>query len=237
MTNFLFELIGTAFLILLGDGVVANVVLSKTKGNNSGWIVITFGWAMAVFVGVYIAAPHSGAHLNPAVSVALATAGKFPWDQVPIYIAGQFAGAMLGSLLVWVGYKQHFDATQDADAKLAVFCNSPAVRSTVHNLLTEIIGTMVLVLGVMYMTAPGVKLGTLDALPVGLLVLAIGLSLGGPTGYAINPARDLGPRIMHAILPVKGKRDSDWGYSWIPVAGPLAGAVLAALLYGLIPQG
>lgn len=237
MTNFLFELIGTAFLILLGDGVVANVVLSKTKGNNSGWIVITFGWAMAVFVGVYIAAPHSGAHLNPAVSVALATAGKFPWDQVPIYIAGQFAGAMLGSLLVWVGYKQHFDATQDADAKLAVFCNSPAVRSTVYNLLTEIIGTMVLVLGVMYMTAPGVKLGTLDALPVALLVLAIGLSLGGPTGYAINPARDLGPRIMHAILPIKGKRDSDWGYSWIPVAGPLTGAVLAALLYSLIPQG
>lgn len=237
MTNFLFELIGTAFLILLGDGVVANVVLSKTKGNNSGWIVITFGWAMAVFVGVYIAAPHSGAHLNPAVSVALATAGKFPWEQVPIYIAGQFAGAMLGSLLVWVGYKQHFDATQDADAKLAVFCNSPAVRSTVHNLLTEIIGTMVLVLGVMYMTAPGVKLGTLDALPVALLVLAIGLSLGGPTGYAINPARDLGPRIMHAILPIKGKRDSDWGYSWIPVAGPLTGAVLAALLYSLIPQG
>lgn len=235
MTNFFFELLGTALLILLGDGVVANVVLSQTKGHNSGWIVITFGWAMAVFVGVYVAAPHSGAHLNPAVSIALATAGKFAWDQVPVYIAGQFAGAMLGSGLVWLGYKQHFDATQDADAKLAVFCNSPAIPSTSHNMLTEIIGTMVLVLGVFFITGSEVKLGALDALPVALLVLAIGLSLGGPTGYAINPARDLGPRIMHALLPIKGKRGSNWGYSWIPVAGPVIGAVLAALLYRVIP--
>ena len=236
MQNFLFELLGTAFLILLGDGVVANVVLSQTKGHNSGWIVITLGWAMAVFTGVYIAAPHSGAHLNPAVSIALAASGKFAWDLVPVYIAGQFAGAMLGAVLVWLGYRKHFDATRDADAKLAVFCNSPAIRSVGHNLLTEVIGTMVLVLGVLYMTAPGVKLGTLDALPVALLVLAIGLSLGGPTGYAINPARDLGPRIVHALLPIPGKRDSDWAYSWIPVAGPVAGALLAALLYSVIPQ-
>lgn len=234
MTNFLFELIGTAFLILLGDGVVANVVLNKTKGNNGGWIVITVGWAMAVFVGVYTSAAHSGAHLNPAVSVAMAAAGKLEWSVVPTYIAGQFAGAMLGSLLVWVAYKKHFDETTDADAKLAVFCNSPAIRNTVANLGTEIIGTLVLVLGVFLISGADVKLGSLDALPVALLVLAIGLSLGGPTGYAINPARDLGPRIMHFILPIPGKRDSDWAYSWIPVIGPLLGGLLAVLVYKTI---
>ena len=234
MTNFLFELIGTAFLILLGDGVVANVVLNKTKGNNGGWIVITVGWAMAVFVGVYTSAAHSGAHLNPAVSVAMAAAGKQEWTLVPTYIAGQFAGAMLGSLLVWIAYKKHFDETTDADAKLAVFCNSPAIRNTVANLGTEIIGTLVLVLGVFLISGADVKLGSLDALPVALLVLAIGLSLGGPTGYAINPARDLGPRIMHFILPIPGKRDSDWAYSWIPVIGPLLGGLLAVLVYKTI---
>ncbi len=234
MTNFLFELIGTAFLILLGDGVVANVVLNKTKGNNGGWIVITVGWAMAVFVGVYTSAAHSGAHLNPAVSVAMAAAGKLEWSVVPTYIAGQFAGAMLGSLLVWIAYKKHFDETTDADAKLAVFCNSPAIRNTVANLGTEIIGTLVLVLGVFLLSGADVKLGSLDALPVALLVLAIGLSLGGPTGYAINPARDLGPRIMHFILPIPGKRDSDWAYSWIPVIGPLLGGLLAVLVYKTI---
>lgn len=234
MTNFLFELIGTAFLILLGDGVVANVVLNKTKGNNGGWIVITVGWAMAVFVGVYTSAAHSGAHLNPAVSVAMAAAGKLEWSVVPTYIAGQFAGAMLGSLLVWIAYKKHFDETTDADAKLAVFCNSPAIRNTVANLGTEIIGTLVLVLGVFLISGADVKLGSLDALPVALLVLAIGLSLGGPTGYAINPARDLGPRIMHFILPIPGKRDSDWAYSWIPVIGPLLGGLLAVLVYKAI---
>ncbi|HNA17745.1 MAG TPA: MIP/aquaporin family protein [Ferruginibacter sp.] len=234
MTNFLFELIGTAFLILLGDGVVANVVLNKTKGNNGGWIVITVGWAMAVFVGVYTSAAHSGAHLNPAVSVAMAAAGKLEWSVVPTYIAGQFAGAMLGSLLVWIAYKKHFDETTDADAKLAVFCNSPAIRNTVANLGTEIIGTLVLVLGVFLISGADVKLGSLDALPVALLVLAIGLSLGGPTGYAINPARDLGPRIMHFILPIPGKRDSDWAYSWIPVIGPLLGGLLAVLVYKTI---
>jgi len=234
MNNFLFELIGTAFLILFGDGVVANVVLNKTKGNNSGWIVINFGWAIAVFVGVFISVAHSGAHLNPAVSIALAAAGKFEWGNVPLYIAGQFAGAMIGSFLVWIAYKKHFDETTDADAKLAVFCNSPAIRNTTFNLITEIIGTFALVFGIFFITGADVKLGSLDALPVALLILGIGLSLGGPTGYAINPARDLGPRIMHFILPIKGKRDSDWSYSWIPVAGPVIGGLLAAFLFKML---
>ena len=234
MSPFLAELIGTAFLILLGDGVVANVVLNKTKGNNSGWIVITFGWAIAVFVGVYISATQSGAHLNPAVTFGLAAAGKFAWALVPIYIAGQFAGAMIGAFLVWIAYKKHFDETTDADAKLAVFCYSPAIRNTPFNLATEIIGTFALVFGVFFITGADVKLGSLDALPVALLVLGIGLSLGGPTGYAINPARDLGPRIIHFILPIKGKRDSDWSYSWIPVAGPIIGGLIAALVYNMI---
>ena len=234
MNNFLFEMIGTAFLILLGDGVVANVVLNKTKGNNSGWIVITIGWGMAVFVGVYVSAAHSGAHLNPAVTLALAAIGKFDWANVPLYIAAQFAGAMIGSFLVWVAYKKHFDETPDGDAKLAVFCNSPAIKNTPFNLATEIIGTFALVLGVLFITGGDVKLGSLDALPVAFLVLAIGLSLGGPTGYAINPARDLGPRIMHFILPIKNKRNSDWGYSWIPVIGPVIGGLLAAFLFKML---
>ncbi len=231
MNNFLFELIGTAFLILLGDGVVANVVLNKTKGNNGGWIVITFGWAMAVFVGVYISAAQSGAHLNPAVSIGLAAAGKFDWANVPLYIAGQFAGAMIGALLVWLAYKKHFDETTDADAKLAVFCNSPAIRNTLSNLTTEIIGAFALVFGIFFITGADAGLRSLDALPVALLILGIGLSLGGPTGYAINPARDLGPRIIHFILPIKNKRDSDWSYSWIPVVGPVTGGLIAALIY------
>jgi glycerol uptake facilitator protein len=231
MNNFLFEFIGTAFLILLGDGVVANVVLNKTKGNNGGWIVITLGWAIAVFVGVYISAAQSGAHLNPAVSIALAAAGKFDWANVPLYIACQFAGAMAGALLVWVAYKKHFDETTDADAKLAVFCNAPAIRNTAFNLATEFIGTFALVFGIFFITGADVKLGSLDALPVALLILGIGLSLGGPTGYAINPARDLGPRVMHFILPIKDKRDSDWEYSWIPVVAPIAGGLAAAWTY------
>ena len=234
MNNFLFEMIGTAFLILFGNGVVANVVLNKTKGNNGGWIVITFGWAIAVFVGVYISAAHSDAHLNPAVSIALATAGKFDWANVPIYIAGQFAGAMIGSILVWITYKQHFDETADGNAKLAVFCTGPAIKNPFFNLATETIGTFALVFGVLFITGADMKLGSLDALPVALLVLGIGLSLGGPTGYAINPARDLGPRIMHFILPIKGKRDSDWSYSWIPVIGPLIGGLLAAFLFKML---
>ncbi|MEO7307890.1 MAG: MIP/aquaporin family protein [Ferruginibacter sp.] len=231
MNSFLFELIGTAFLILLGDGVVANVVLNKTKGNNGGWIVITLGWAMAVFVGVYVSAAHSGAHLNPAVSIALATAGKFDWALVPVYIAGQFAGAMIGALLVWIAYKKHFDETADAGAKLAVFCNSPAIPNIPFNLATEIIGTFALVFGILFITGADAGLRSLDALPVALLVLGVGLSLGGPTGYAINPARDLGPRIMHFILPIKDKGSSGWGYSWIPVVGPVVGGILAAIVY------
>ena len=234
MNNFLFELIGTAFLILLGDGVVANVVLNKTKGHNSGWIVITFGWAIAVFVGVYVAAAHSGAHLNPAVTLALAVADKFDWALVPVQIAGQFCGAMLGALLVWVTYKKHFDETGDADAKLAVFCNTPAIPNIPFNLATEIIGTFALVFGVLFITGADAGLRSLDALPVALLVLGIGLSLGGPTGYAINPARDLGPRIMHFILPIKDKGSSGWGYSWIPVVGPVIGGVLAALVFKML---
>jgi glycerol uptake facilitator protein len=234
MNNFLFELIGTAFLILLGDGVVANVVLNKTKGNNGGWIVITFGWAIAVFVGVYVSAAHSGAHLNPAVSIALATAGKFEWALVPVYIAGQFAGAMIGALLVWIAYKKHFDETADGGTKLAVFCNSPAIPNVPFNLATEIIGTFALVFGVLFITGADAGLRSLDALPVALLVLGIGLSLGGPTGYAINPARDLGPRIMHFILPIKDKGSSGWGYSWIPVLGPMIGGLLAALVFNML---
>lgn len=231
----LYEFIGTAILILLGNGVVANVVLSKTKGHNSGWIVITFGWAMAVFVAVFIAAPHSGAHLNPAVTIALAVGGKFNWADVPMYIAAQFAGAMVGSLLVWLAYKPHFDASADADGKLAVFCTGPAIRKPVSNLLTEITGTFMLLFAALHISGKPEYLGAVDALPLALLVLAIGLSLGGPTGYAINPARDLGPRIVHALLPIQGKRNSDWGYAWIPVVGPILGGIAAVLLYNLIP--
>jgi glycerol uptake facilitator protein len=232
MTAFLAELVGTALLLLLGDAVVANVVLRRTKGEGSGWIVITWGWGMAVFVGVFVAARYSGAHLNPAVTLGLAVAGKFDWALVPGYLAAQMLGAALGAFLVWVQYYPHWAATEDRDAKLAVFCTGPAIRSTIPNFLSEVIGTFVLVLGVLYLASPDVGLGALDALPVGLLVLVIGLSLGGTTGYAINPARDLAPRIMHAILPIPGgKRDSDWGYAWIPVAAPLVGAVLAALAF------
>lgn len=231
MTPFLAELLGTMFLIVLGDGVVANVVLAKTKGNNSGWIVITFGWAIAVFTGVYVASHGSSAHLNPAVTVAMAAFNDFPWSDVPVYIAGQFTGAMIGAVIVWFGYRQHFDETKDPALQLATFCTAPAIRSTIHNLITEMIGTFILVLGVLFMTKPGNSLGTLDALPVGLLVLGIGLSLGGATGYAINPARDLGPRIIHAILPIKNKGNSDWGYSWIPVIGPIVGGLLAAFIF------
>jgi glycerol uptake facilitator protein len=231
MNVFTAELIGTFLLILLGDGVVANVVLTKTKGNNSGWIVITFGWAIAVFTGVFVAGKVSGAHLNPAVSLALLYTGAIKLEALPYYLGGQFLGAMLGAFFVWVSYKQHFDVTNDADSKLAVFCTAPAIRNPFFNFLTELVGTFVLVLGALYMVKPQNSLGALDALPVALLVLGIGLSIGGPTGYAINPARDLGPRIVHALLPIKGKRSSDWGYSWIPVFGPLAGGLLAAIVF------
>jgi glycerol uptake facilitator protein len=225
------ELLGTALLILLGDGVVANVVLKGTKGQGSGWIVITFGWAMAVFVGVLVSAGASGAHLNPAISVALAAAGKFSWSLVPMYVLAQMLGAALGALLVWINYKAHFEATSDRDLKLAVFCTGPAIRTPALNLVSEIIGTFVLAFAALHISSPEGGLGSLDALPVALVVLVIGLALGGTTGYAINPARDLAPRIMHALLPIPDKRDSDWSYAWIPIAGPLLGGLLAAIVY------
>lgn len=235
MSPFLGEFIGTMLLIIMGDGVVANVVLDKTKGNNSGWIVITFGWAMAVFLGVYASTSLGGSgHLNPAITIAVAAFSDFDSSLLPTYVLAQFAGAITGAIVVWIAYKQHFDSTDDKDRKLAVFCTAPAIRSPVYNLFTEIIGTFVLGFGALAMSKPATTLGTLDALPVGLLILGIGLSLGGPTGYAINPARDLGPRIAHFILPIKNKRDSDWGYSWIPVVGPISGALLAIYLFKLI---
>lgn len=231
MNPYFAEFTGTALLILLGDGVVANCVLNRNKGFGAGWMVIAMGWAMAVFTGVFVAAASSGAHLNPAVTLALALTGKFAWAMTPMYIAAQTGGAMAGAFLVWVAYRRHFDATADAGAKLGVFATSPAIRSYVDNLLTEVIATFVLAFGVLCIAAPAVGLGALDAVPVAFLVLAIGLSLGGPTGYAINPARDFGPRLMHALLPIPGKGGSDWAYAWVPVVGPFAGAALAALVY------
>ncbi|MBK8878522.1 MAG: aquaporin family protein [Haliscomenobacter sp.] len=238
MTPIIAEVIGTMLVILLGGGVVANVVLNHTKGNNGGWIVITTGWALAVFVGVVVAGPYSGAHLNPAVTLALAIAGKFPWQNVPSFILAQFAGAMTGASLVWVMYLKHFNATQDKDLILAVFCTAPAIRSRFHNLASEAIGTFVLILTILYFTnasmtdtQAAIGLGSVGAVPVAFLVWAIGLSLGGATGYAINPARDLGPRIIHALLPIQTKGSNDWGYSWVPVVGPILGGSLAALLY------
>jgi len=234
MTPFIAELTGTALLILLGDGVVANVVLNKTYGHSGGLIVITFGWAMAVFVGVYVSSPVSGGHLNPAITIGLAALGKFEWAKVPSYITAQLLGAMIGSFLVWAMYRKHFEATPETKPKLAAFCTAPAIPSTIDNLLSEIIGTFVLVLGALFIVASKNSLGSLDALPVALLILAIGVSLGGTTGYAINPARDLGPRIMHALLPIKDKGSSNWKYSWIPVAGPMIGCLLAAFCFSLI---
>ncbi len=231
MNQFFAEFFGTAMILVFGCGVVANVVLNKTKGNNSGWIVISFGWAVGVFTGVLISASVSGAHLNPAVTLALAIAHKFSWAKVPLYILAQVLGAMFGAGLTWLAYKKHFDATEDADSKLSVFSTMPNIRSYGYNLLTEIIGTYVLALAVLYMAEPEVGLGALNALPVALVVLGLGLSLGGPTGYAINPARDLGPRIIHFLLPIPRKRDSDWKYSWVPIVGPMIGAALAAGMF------
>ncbi len=235
MSPFLGEFIGTAILIILGNGVVANVVLNQTKGNSSGWIVITFGWAIAVFTGVYSStALGGGGHLNPAISIGLAVFSDFESSMLPAYIGGQFAGAFIGAIIVWLTYKKHFDATADPHAMLAVFCTSPAIRHPIYNFITEAVGTFILALGALLMSKPSMTLGTLDALPVALLVLGVGLSLGGPTGYAINPARDLAPRIAHFILPISGKKDSDWSYSWIPVLGPIAGGMLAGWLYAFL---
>lgn len=234
MTPFIAELIGTSILITLGLSVVANVVLDGTKGNNAGLIVIAFGWAVAVFVGVFISADISGAHLNPAVTIALAVAGKFSWNEVPSYLLAQFLGAFCGSILTWLAYKDHFDTTKHPENILAVFSTGPAIRNGYSNLLTETIATFVFMMAILFIHKGDVKLGALDALPVALLVLGVGLSMGGPTGYAINPARDLGPRIIHAILPIPAKGHSDWKYAWIPVAGPILGATLAAILFRVL---
>jgi glycerol uptake facilitator protein len=238
------EAIGTMLLVLLGDGVVANVLLARSKGQNSGWIVITVGWGVAVAIAVYAVGRISGAHINPAVTVGLASIGSFPWPEVPGYIVAQVVGAFVGAALVWVAYLPHWAVTTDKDAKLGVFATGPAIRNSAANVVTEIIGTAVLVFGVLAiaenaqtLARPGaidlsvVFTGALQPLLVGILVLGIGLSLGGPTGYAINPARDFGPRLAHAVLPIASKRDSDWSYAWIPIVGPLIGGVVGAVVF------
>jgi len=232
MTSFMAELVGTMILVILGDGVVAGVVLNKTKAQNSGWMVITTGWGMAVAMGVYAAGRISGAHINPAVTLGLAAIGKFPWSSVPSYLAAQFLGAFLGGVVVWLAYLAHWPVTEDQGAKLAVFSTGPAIRRLPMNVLTEAIGTFVLVFGILAIvanTAPAQS--GLTPLLIGFLVWAIGLSLGAPTGYAINPARDLGPRLAHALLPIAGKGSSDWGYAWVPVVGPIIGGLLGATAY------
>lgn len=243
MSEFTAEFVGTMFLVLLGTGVVANVVLNGTKGYNSGWMVITTGWALAVFVGVVIAGPYSGAHLNPAISFALAIVGKFKWAKLGAYIAAQLLGAIVGAIVTWLVYRDHFNNTADANMKFAVFSTTPAIPNTVFNLLSEVVGTFVLIFVVFYFTDAEIRepktpigLGSLGAVPVAFLIWAIGLSLGGTTGYAINPARDLGPRIVHSILPIKHKGSSNWKYAWIPVVGPLIGAGIAAGLYLLFKK-
>jgi glycerol uptake facilitator protein len=244
MQTLIAEAIGTMILVLLGDGVVANVLLARSKGNNSGWIVITVGWGVAVAIAVYAVGRISGAHLNPAVTLALAAIGSFAWTDVAGYIAAQMIGAFLGGVLVWLAYLPHWSITTNADAKLGVFATGPAVREPMANVVTEVIGTAVLLFGILAiaanaqtLTRPGdvdlsfVFSRGLQPLLVGILVLGIGLSLGGPTGYAINPARDLGPRLAHAVLPIPGKRDADWSYAWIPVVAPIVGGIAGAALY------
>jgi glycerol uptake facilitator protein len=232
------EVIGTAILILLGNGVVAGVLLNLSKAQNAGWIVITFGWGMGVMLGVYAVGQFSGAHLNPAVTLGLAVIGSTDWSDVPKYLAGEFVGAFIGATLVWLAYLNHWGETEDPGLKLACYCTAPAIRNTAANIITEVIGTFVLLFGILAISANKAPTVTgLFPLLIGLLVFAIGLSLGGPTGYAINPARDLGPRIMHAILPIAGKGPSDWGYSWIPVVGPIVGGVLGALAFDLFYPG
>jgi glycerol uptake facilitator protein len=238
MSEFTAELIGTMLLILLGTGVVANVVLKGTKGNNSGWIVITTGWALGVYVGVVFAAPVSGAHLNPAVTLGLALTGKFTWAKVGSYVAAQLIGAMLGALVTAIVYHDHLNNTPEGETKLAVFSTSPAIHNRLFNLLSEVVGTFVLMFVIFYITEAEIKpektpigLGSIGAIPVMFLVWSIGISLGGTTGYAINPARDLGPRLVHSIFPMKNKGTSNWKYAWIPIIGPLLGAAIAALLF------
>ena len=238
MSIFGAEVIGTAILILLGNGVVAGVLLNQSKAQNAGWIVITFGWGMGVALAVYAVGQFSGAHLNPAVTLGFATIGLTDWSDVPKYLAGEFVGAFIGATLVWLAYLNHWGATEDPGLKLACYSTAPAIRNPVANLITEVIGTFLLLFGILGIVANKAPVATgLSALLIGLLVFAIGLSLGGPTGYAINPARDLGPRIMHAILPIAGKGDSDWSYAWIPVVGPIIGGVLGALAFDLFYPG
>ncbi|MBC8617321.1 aquaporin family protein [Parabacteroides faecis] len=241
MTPFFAEFIGTMLLLLMGGGVVANVCLAKTKGYGAGWLAITTAWALGVFIGVVVAGPYSGAHLNPAVSIGLAIGGTFPWSEVPVYILAQFLGAAAGALIVWLVYKDHFDATDDQGIKLGVFCTNPAISNPLINFLTEMVGTFVLMFVVFYITdgeltydsnsTLPIGLGSVGAIPVAFTVWVIGLSLGGPTGYAINPARDLAPRFMHMILPIKAKGSSHWEYAWIPGSAPLVGSALAAMFY------
>jgi len=244
MQNFLAELLGTMILVLLGDGVVANVVLNKTKGQNSGWIVITVGWGVAVAMAVYAVGRLSGAHLNPAVTIGLAAIGGFAWADVPLYIAAQLIGAFVGAVLVWLVYLPHWEVTSDPDLKLAVFSTGPAIRRPLANMITELIGTAALLFGILAIAANAQTLskpGDVDLtlvfsrgiqpLLVGILVIGLGVSLGGPTGYAINPARDLGPRLAHALLPIPGKGTSDWDYAWVPIVGPIIGGIAGAGLY------
>ena len=245
MNAYVAEFIGTTLLVFFGNGVVANVVLARTKGNNAGWIVIIAGWGLAVFVGAFCSAPFSGAHLNPAVTVGMAIAGKLETAKIAGYIMAQMLGGITGGALVFLYYREHFKASDDADGKLACFCTAPNIRNIPQAFLCEVVGTFMLILPIFLMTEVTVKiadathtaqvgLGTLGLVPVALLVFAIGLSLGGTTGYAINPARDLGPRLAHAFLPVPGKRDADWSYAWVPVAGPLVGGALAAGVQALL---
>ena len=231
MTPFFAELFGTCIVMVIGNGVVANVVLPKTKGNNGGLISIVLGWMIAVFVGVYMTSSISGAHLNPAVTIALATAGKFSWSLVPSYILAQLLGAMIGALIVWVIYHPHLNESESASDQLACFSTGPSIRNLKHNLLVETLATCVFLLGIFFIKPAGIEMGAMSALPVAILVAGIGFGLGGPTGWALNPARDLGPRIMHFILPMKGKGPSDWGYALIPVVGPIIGGILAAFIY------
>jgi glycerol uptake facilitator protein len=238
VNDFTAEAIGTALLILFGDGVVAGVLLNHSKAQNAGWIVITMGWGLGVAVAVYAVAQFSGAHINPAVTIALASTGDLAWSEVPIYIAGQFLGAIIGATLVYLAYLPHWSETEDPGLKLAVFCTGPAIRRTGPNIVCEVIGTAALLIGVLslgYPQSPGQASAAAGLTPllVGLLVVGIGISLGGPTGYAINPARDLGPRIAHAVLPIAGKGDSDWGYSWIPVVGPIVGGIIGAVIFNV----
>jgi glycerol uptake facilitator protein len=241
--NYLAEFVGTLILVLLGDGVVAAVLLRNSKAEHSGWIVITFGWGMAVAIAVYAVFAISGAHINPAVTIGLASIGAFPWAQVPGYIIAQLLGAFVGAVLVWITYFDHWKETDDPVLKLGVFSTIPQIRNTIPNFITEVIGTAMLLFGVVAIVANIPKIGspvfTIGLLPliIGFLVLAIGLSLGGPTGYAINPARDLGPRIAHAILPIPGKGDSQWSYGWIPVVAPIVGGIIGAWLFNILGFG